>query len=231
MLFTLIESNYVFVKLIKYVNFTGQDIVDQLTRLVILHFGGNVLTRILQLFDQYMDELIKALPEPSEDDSLVELKEAVPFRTETDSQQLALLGTAFTIAEELLPMVMSKIWNVLNESKEAAGNGVNDNIAPLMNNMMDYKDWRKQLQHSLDKLRDHFCRQYVLNFIYSRDGPTRPDAHIYLSGETYDNNWHSEPLPSLPFQVKFSYSLELDQGLFYRYHKFGKFRLRPFDLL
>ncbi|KAK1441280.1 hypothetical protein QVD17_07126 [Tagetes erecta] len=183
--------------------FMVKDIVDQLTRLVILHFGGNVLTRILQLFDQYMDELIKALPEPSEDDSLVELKEAVPFRTETDSQQLALLGTAFTIADELLPMVMSKIWNVLNESKEAAGNGVNDNIAPLMNNMIDYKDWRKQLQHSLDKLRDDFCRQYVLNFIYSRDGPTRPDAHIYLSGETDDLNWNSEPLPSLPFQALF----------------------------
>ncbi|KAI3776815.1 hypothetical protein L1987_46605 [Smallanthus sonchifolius] len=183
--------------------FMVKDIVDQLTRLVILHFGGNVLTRILQVFDQYMDELIKALPEPSEDDSLMELKEAVPFRTETDSQQLALLGTAFTIAEELLPMVMSKIWSVLNESKEAAGNGVNDNIAPLMNNMIDYKDWRKQLQHSLDKLRDHFCRQYVLNFIYSRDGNTRLDAHIYLSGESDDLNWNSDPLPSLPFQALF----------------------------
>ncbi|KAI7733199.1 hypothetical protein M8C21_006163 [Ambrosia artemisiifolia] len=165
----------------------SKDIVDQLTRLVILHFGGNVLARILQLFDQYMDELIKALPEPSEDDSLVELKEAVPFRAETDSQQLALLGTAFTIAEELLPMVMSKIWSVLNETKDAAENG----------------DWRKQLQHPLDKLRDHFCRQYVLNFIYSRDGNTRLDAHIYLSGESDDLNWNSDPLPSLPFQALF----------------------------
>lgn len=33
-----------------------------------------------------MDELIKALPEPSEDDCLVELKEVVPFIAETDSQ-------------------------------------------------------------------------------------------------------------------------------------------------
>ncbi|KAI3491982.1 hypothetical protein L1887_43619 [Cichorium endivia] len=179
--------------------FMVKDIVEQLTRLVILHFGGSILTRILKLFDQYMDELIKALPEPSEDDSLVELKEAVPFKAETDSQQLALLGTAFTIAEELLPMVMSRIWSILNESKEAG----NDNIAPLMNNTIDYKDWRKQLQHSLDKLRDHFCRQYVLNFIYSRDGKTRPDAHIYLCGEGDDLSWNSDPLPSLPFQALF----------------------------
>ena len=157
-----------------------------------LHFGGNILTRILKLFDQYMDELIKALPEPSEDDSLVELKEAVPFKAKTDSQQFALLGTAFTIAEELLPMVMSRIWSVLNESKEAG----NDNTAPLLNNAIDYKDWRKQLQHSLDKLRDHLCRQYVLNFIYSRDGKTHPG---YLCGEGDDVSWNSDPLPSLPF--------------------------------
>ncbi|GKE01319.1 reverse transcriptase domain-containing protein, partial [Tanacetum coccineum] len=70
-----------------------------------------------------MDGLIKALREPSEDDSLMELKEAVPFKAETDSQQLALLGIAFTIAEELLPMVMSSIWSILNESKEV-GTGV-----------------------------------------------------------------------------------------------------------
>ncbi|GKE28840.1 exocyst complex component EXO84C [Tanacetum coccineum] len=50
--------------------FKVKGIVDQLTSLVILHFGGNILTRILQLFYQYMDELIKALPEPSEDDSV-----------------------------------------------------------------------------------------------------------------------------------------------------------------
>nr|KAJ0197177.1 hypothetical protein LSAT_V11C700352190 [Lactuca sativa] len=172
--------------------FIFMDIVEQLTRLVILHFGGNILTRILKLFDQYMDELIKALPEPSEDD-------IVPFNAETDSQQLALLGTAFTIAEELLPMVMSRIWSVLNESKEAG----NDNTAPLLNSGIDYKEWRKQLQHSLDKLRDHFCRQYVLNFIYSRDGKTRPDANIYLCGEGDDVSWNSSPLPSLPFQALF----------------------------
>ncbi|GJR33517.1 exocyst complex component EXO84C [Tanacetum coccineum] len=69
------------------------------------------------------------------DDSLMELKEAVPFKAETDSQQLALLATAFTIAEELLLMVMSSIWSILNESKEAGG-GVNDDIAPLMNKMI-----------------------------------------------------------------------------------------------
>ncbi|XP_059625167.1 exocyst complex component EXO84C isoform X2 [Cornus florida] len=183
--------------------FAIKDLVEQLTPPAILHFGGNILTRISQLFDKYVDTLIKALPGPSEDDNLTELKEVVPFRAETDSQQLALLGTAFTVAEELLPMVVSRIWSTLNESKEE-GRGLTENILPTTGNI-EFKDWRRHLQHSLDKLRDHFCRQYVLNFIYSRDGKTRLDAQIYLNGrgEEEDLFWASDPLPSLPFQALF----------------------------
>jgi hypothetical protein len=179
--------------------FLVKDIVEQVTRLVILHFGGNILTRISQLFDKYVDALIKALPGPAEDESITELKESViPFRAESDSQQLALLGTAFTVAEELLPMIVSRFWSVLNETKES------ENIlSPTNSNNVEFKDWRRHIQHTLDKLRDHFCRQYVLNFIYSRDGNTRLDVQIYLSGESDDLSFDSEPLPSLPFRALF----------------------------
>lgn len=182
--------------------------MEQLTHLVILHFGGNILTRISQLFDKYVDALIKALPGPAEDDSLTELKEkTIPFRAETDSQQLALLGTAFTVAEELLPMVVSRFWSVLNETKEA-GSGPAENVVGPTSNTIEFKDWRRHLQHTLDKLRDHFCRQYVLNFIYSRDGNTRLDVQIYLNGEGEDLLFDSDPLPSLPFQVILSLSVD-----------------------
>lgn len=182
--------------------FVVKEIVEQLTGLVILHFGGNILARISHLFDKYIDLLIKALTGPSEDDHLMELKEHIPFKAETDSQQLALLGTAFTIAEELLPMVVSRIWNVLTESKETGG-GVADNILSSVSNAVDPKEWRRQLQYSLDKLRDHFCRQYVLSFIYSRDGETRLDAQIYIRGKEKDLTRNPDPLPSLPFQALF----------------------------
>ncbi|CAA0832236.1 Exocyst complex component EXO84C [Striga hermonthica] len=183
--------------------FVVKEIVEHLTRSVILHFGGNILTRIAQLFDRYVDILIKSLTGPTEDDNLSDLKDPVPFKAETDSQQLALLGTAFTIAEELLPMVVSRIWNVLNESKEAGAGQADNVLLPLVNISVDPKDWRRQLQHSLDKLRDHFCRQYVLSFIYSRDGETRLDAQIYLRGKGQDLTRNADPLPSLPFQALF----------------------------
>ena len=159
-----------------------------------------MLSRISHLFDKYMDALIKALPGPSDDDNLPELKEAVPFRAETDSEQLAILGVAFTILDELLPSAVMLTWNRQNESKEPKSE-LAENVVPTANISVDLKDWRKHLQHSFDKLRDHFCRQYVLSFIYSREGKTRLNAHIYLSENGEDLYWDSEPLPSLPFQV------------------------------
>jgi hypothetical protein len=168
--------------------------------MAILHFGGNVLGRILQLFDKYMDALIKSLPGPSDDDNLPELKEAVPFRAETDSEQLAILGVAFTILDELLPNAVLSTWMLQNESKEP-NSGLMENVGFNTSASVELKEWRKHLQHSFDKLRDHFCRQYVLSFIYSREGSTRLNAHIYLSDNKEDLYWDSGPLPSLPFQV------------------------------
>ncbi|TYH13863.1 hypothetical protein ES288_A06G173500v1 [Gossypium darwinii] len=174
------------------------DILEQLMPLVVSHFGGNVLPRISQLFDKYMDALIRALPGPSDDDSLTELKETIPFRAETDSEQLAILGIAFTIMDELLPSMVVKIWSPKNENQEPG----NENIVPNASTTTELKDWRRQLQYSFDKLRDHFCRQYVLSFIYSREGKTRLNAQIYLGGDGEDSQW--DTLPSLPFQALFA---------------------------
>lgn len=180
----------------------SQDILEQLTPLTILHFGGNILSRIGQLFDKYMDALIKALPGPSDDDNLTELKEFVSFRAETDSEQLAILGVAFTILEELLPNAVMNLWKQQSEGGEPKS-GSAENVTPIPSTSTGLKDWRRHLQHSFDKLRDHFCRQYVLSFIYSREGKTRLDAQIYLNGDGEDLYWGSTPLPSLPFQVLF----------------------------
>lgn len=179
---------------------TIQEILEQLTPMTILHFGGNVLNRIIQLFDKYMDALIKSLPGPLDDDNLPELKEAVPFRAETDSEQLAILGIAFTVLDELLPSAVLSTWILQNERKEP-NSGLTESVGFNTNASVELKEWRKHLQHSFDKLRDHFCRQYVLSFIYSREGKTRLNANIYLSDNKEDLYLDSGPLPSLPFQV------------------------------
>ncbi|CAL0312178.1 unnamed protein product [Lupinus luteus] len=178
------------------------EILEQLTPLASLHFGGSILNRISQLFDKYMDALIKALPDPSDDDNLPELKEAVPFRAETDSEQLAILGIAFTILDELLPNAVLSTWTQQSESKEPISE-LKENVLNA-NASVELKEWRKHRQHYFDKLRDHFCRQYILNFIYSREGKTRLNAHIYLNDNREDLYRDSDPLHSLPFQALFA---------------------------
>jgi hypothetical protein len=179
-----------------------QEILEQLAPLAITHFGGNILIRISQLFDIFMDALIKALPSPSDDDNLTELKETIPFRAETDSEQLAILGIAFTILDELLPNAVMISWKRQNESNEPKSGPTED--VPSASTTIELKEWKRHLQHSFDKLKDHFCRQYVLSFIYSREGKTRLNARIYLNGDGDDLYWDSDPLPSLPFQALFS---------------------------
>lgn len=192
----LIDSGLRFISIVK-------DIAEHLTPLVILHFGGNFLSRVPHLFDKFVDLLIKTLPSASEDDGLADLKEAVPFKAETDSQQLAVLGAAYTVADELLPMAISSVLKGHIEGPEPKS-GMPEIIASSAGTPVEYKDWRRQLQHSLDRLRDHFCQQYVLSFIYSREGKTRLDARIYLDGEGVDLLSDPDPSPSLPFQALFS---------------------------
>lgn len=159
------------------------------------------MIRIGQLFDKYMDSLIKALPGPSDDDNLTELKDVV-LRVETDSEQLSILGIAFTIMDELLPNAVITVWKRQSESEEIES-GSAENIMSHPSTAAELKEWRRHLQHSFDKLRDHFCRQYVLSFIYSREGKTRLDAQIYVNRDGEDLHWGTDPLPSLPFQVLF----------------------------
>ncbi|XP_061354730.1 exocyst complex component EXO84C [Gastrolobium bilobum] len=192
----LVESGMRFMRIV-------EEILEQLTPLATLHFGGNVLIRISALFDKYMDALIKALPGPSDDDNLPELKEAMLFRAETDSEQLAILGIAFTILDELLPNAVLSTWMQQSESKEP-NSGLTENAVFNTNASVELKEWRKHLQHSFDKLRDHFCRQYVLSFIYSREGKTQLNAHIYMGDNREDFYWDSDLLPSLPFQALFA---------------------------
>ncbi|KAG0483983.1 hypothetical protein HPP92_012067 [Vanilla planifolia] len=180
-----------------------EEILGNLTPKFISYYGGNILNKFLQRFDKYVDILIKALPGTSDDDSLIEHKEPIAFRAETDAEQLVLLGNAFTISDEFLPGAVTRVLSP-QTAKRDDGGGPSGSIALVAISAVEYKDWRRHLQHSFEKLRDYFCRQYVLTFIYSREGKARMDARMYLDGKADDLFWDSDPLPSLPFQALFA---------------------------
>lgn len=176
------------------------DVLDQITSMAILHFGGVILNKLVQLFDRYVETLIKVLPGPSEEDNLLDSKEPVEFKAESDAQQLTLIGTAYTVADELLPTAVSKFFDTQTEKKVAGGSSEGLGSGSIYT--IEYKEWKRHLQHSLEKLRDHFCRQYVLSFIYL-EGKSRLDARMYLGRKGDDLLFDPDPLPSLPFQALF----------------------------
>ncbi|KAG8080064.1 hypothetical protein GUJ93_ZPchr0007g4577 [Zizania palustris] len=152
------------------------DVLDQVTPMTIVHFGA------------------------SDDDNLVESKEPIEFKAESDAQQIQLIGTAYTVADELLPAAVSKFFDIQTEKKGIGGSG--EGLGSRSIYSIEYKEWKRNLQHSLDKLRDYFCLQYVLSFIYL-EGKSRLDARMYLELKTDDLLWESDPSPSLPFQALF----------------------------
>ncbi|KAL5197512.1 hypothetical protein ABZP36_001024 [Zizania latifolia] len=176
------------------------DVLDQVTPMTIVHFGGTILNKFAQLFDKYVETLIKVLPGASEDDNLVESKEPIEFKAESDAQQIQLIGTAYTVADELLPAAVSKFFDIQTEKKGTGGSGEGLGSGSIYS--IEYKEWKRNLQHSLDKLRDYFCLQYVLSFIYL-EGKSRLDARMYLESKTDDLLWEADPSPSLPFQALF----------------------------
>ncbi len=96
---------------------------------------------------------------------------------------MAVLGNAAALAEELLPRVASKL--------------VPGGLTP------ELKDWKRQLQRAVDKLKDHLCKQVVLHFFLADDaeGESKLSPSTYLDMDNDSSTWHEDPNTSPMFQV------------------------------
>jgi hypothetical protein len=142
----------------------------------------------------------------------------------TEAQQLALLGNASALADELLPRAAAKlvpggvhlmVGRDDIRSGVRRGNTDRSQFATVATRLPELKDWRRRLQRGVDRLRDHFCRQCVLELIYYSD-----DAESQLSPEMYLNldyegadvaAWQQEPMPSAIFQALFNKLTSIQQ--------------------
>lgn len=179
-----------------------QDILECLTPFTIVHFGGNILDGLACLFDSYIDTCIRAIPCTSEDENSMEYRNnSNLIYAETEAQQLALLGNASALADELMPLTVSNFLGQQTENQEGTcKTSATEQLASLP---LELKDWRRHLQRAADKLRDHFCRQYVLGLIYSREGTVQLTGNTYLNGKSEDLFWEPDAMPSSSFQALF----------------------------
>lgn len=180
-----------------------QEFFEDVAPLLSMQLGGQTLDGLAQVFNSYINLLIKALPGSIEEDGGMEVSGNKIVRVaETETQQLALLGNAAALADELLPRAALKLVPQQTSGKEDPWKRSSER----QNRLPEQRDWRRRLQRTVERLRDNFCRQHALDLIFTEDGDTQLSAEMYinLDDNTDNSDWHQDPFPSLIFQELFA---------------------------
>lgn len=177
-------------------NLMVQDFFEDVGPLLSLQLGGKTLEGLFQVFDSYVNLLIRALPSSMEEEAFLDGSgNKIVGVAETEAQQVALLANASLLAEELLPRAAMKLAP-LNQ-----GN-YNDDIrrrpADRQNRHPEQREWKRRLVSSVDKLKDTFCRQHALDLIFTEEGDSNLNADMYINidGNADEMEW----FPSAIFQ-------------------------------
>ncbi|KAJ6864610.1 hypothetical protein NC651_035233 [Populus alba x Populus x berolinensis] len=174
-----------------------QDFLEDAGPLESLQLDGSALGGVLQVFNSYVNLLMRALPSSAETEESLEGSGSKIVRiAETESQQLALLANASLLADELLPYAAMKLLPLPPRMDEQPKRS-----SERQSRLPEQREWKKKLQRSVDRLRDSFCRQHALDLIFTEDGDTHLNAYIYTSLD--DNVEEPEWFPSLIFQELF----------------------------
>lgn len=179
-----------------------QDFFEDVGPLLSMQLGSKTLDGLFQVFNSYVNILIKALPASMEEEADFEGSgNKIVRMAETEAQQIALLANASLLAEDLLPRAAMKL-SQLNQ-----GNYKDDSRRRPMdrqNRNPEQREWRRRLVTSVDRLKDSFCRQHALDLIFTEEGDS------YLTAETYINmNGNADEIEWFPtpvFQVYFPFS-------------------------
>ncbi|CAN1305967.1 Exocyst complex component EXO84B [Linum perenne] len=175
-----------------------QDFFEDVAPLLSM-LGGQTLDGVYQVFNSYINMLIKALPGSMEEEANFEgyINKIVRL-AETEEQQIALLANASLLADELLPRAAMKLYPMSHTNYK---DDRSRRQADKPNRHPEQREWRKRLVSAVDRLKDTFCRQHALDLIFTEDGDSHLAAEMYLKMDSNveDVDW----LPSLIFQELF----------------------------
>eukprot|EP00250_Pteridium_aquilinum_P009650 c18827_g1_i1 orf=951-3221(-) len=162
-----------------------QDFFDDVAPLVNLQLGGLMLDGLVQVFESYIELLMMAVPAPLE---ATQMDHKIVKSAESESQQLGLLANASALADDVLPRAAVKLLRTPDRTTAASSR------------TPELREWRRRWQRMVDKLRDHYCRQQVVDLMFTED-EANFSVYFYLNLE--DDNAYLEPLPSPIFQQLF----------------------------
>ncbi|KAE8700573.1 UDP-glycosyltransferase 90A1 [Hibiscus syriacus] len=167
-----------------------------------MQLGGQTLEGLFQVFDSYVNMLIKGLP--------VSIDEETDFRgtgnkivrmAETEAQQIALLANASLLAGELLPRAAMKLSPSQASYKEDHRRRTSDR----QNCHPEQREWKRRLLSSVERLKNTFCQQHALNLIFTEEGDSHLTAEMYINmdGSADEVEWFPSPIFQLYLDRKF----------------------------
>lgn len=180
-------------------NLMVQDFFEDVGPLLSMQLGGQALEGLFQVFNTYVNMLIKALPgSMEEEESFEDPGNKIVRMAETEAQQVALLANASLLADELLPRAAMKLAP-LNQASYKDDN--RRRTSERQNRHPEQREWRRRLVGSVDRLKDTFCRQHALDLIFTEEGDSHLTADMYINmdGNTDEVEW----FPSLIFKELF----------------------------
>ncbi|KAL9228456.1 hypothetical protein vseg_004039 [Gypsophila vaccaria] len=171
-----------------------QDFFEDVGPLQNMQLGSRTLEGVYQVFNSYVNMLIKALPNSIEDEANYEgTGSKIVSMSEDEAQQIALLANASLLADELLPRAALKLYptnqgDYHDEPRERASD--------RQNRQPEQREWKRRLVSSVDRLKNSFCQHHALELIFTEEGDSNLTADMYIgvdsSGEEME--WFPSPI-------------------------------------
>ncbi|KAL8458835.1 hypothetical protein ACS0TY_036370 [Phlomoides rotata] len=171
-----------------------QDFFEDVGPLLSMQLGSRTLEGLFQVFNSYVNMLIKALPGSMEEESNFEGSgNKIVRMAETEAQQMTLLANASLLADELLPRAAVKLSPSpqVNYKEDLRRRPID-----RQNRNPEQREWKRRLSNSVDRLKDSFCRQHALDLIFTEEGDSylTADTYINMYGNADEIEWFPSPI-------------------------------------
>ncbi|TYJ33684.1 hypothetical protein E1A91_A05G120300v1 [Gossypium mustelinum] len=170
-----------------------QDFFEDVGPLLSMQLGGQTLEGLFQVFDSYVNMLIRALPGSMDEEAdFGGTGNKIVRIAETEGQQIALLANASLLADELLPRAAMK----LSPSQASYKDDHRRRTSDRQNRHPEQREWKRRLVGSVERLKNTFCQQHALDLIFTEEGDSHLTAEMYINmdGTAEEVEWFPSPI-------------------------------------
>ncbi|OMP04496.1 hypothetical protein COLO4_09583 [Corchorus olitorius] len=155
-----------------------QEFFEDVGPLLSMQLGGQTLEGLFEVFNSYVNLLIKALPGSMDEEANFESTgNKIVRMAETEAQQVALLANASLLADELLPRAAMKVSPGQATYKDDHRRRTSDR----QNRHPEQREWKRRLVSSVKRLKNTFCRQHFIDPIFPEEGGSHRTAEMYIN--------------------------------------------------